>query len=179
MDTSLHTHFIFAASALLVPLAGIITYYDVRYRRIPNVFVLATLLCGLTMNTLSGGAGGLTSSLGGLAFAFGLMFALHIFGAMGAGDVKLFGAIGSVVGLGYVVPTFLVVLLTGGLLAFVSTLRAGTFRATMHRVLQIFVGLLPGWEMPQFSVPADRRHTVPYGVAITLGSLISLFAFRA
>ena len=58
MDTSLHNHFIFAASALLVPLAGIITYYDVRYRRIPNVFVLATLVCGLTLNTLSGGAGG-------------------------------------------------------------------------------------------------------------------------
>ena len=179
MDTSLQNHFIFAAGALLVPLAGIITYYDVRYRRIPNVFVLATLVCGVTLNALTSGTGGLTSSLGGLAFAFGLMFVLHIFGAMGAGDVKLFGAIGSVVGLGYVVPTFLVVLLTGGVLAFVSILRAGTFRTTMHRVLQIFVGLLPGWEMPRFSVPADRSHTIPYGVAITLGSLISLFAFRA
>jgi prepilin peptidase CpaA len=179
MDTSLQNHFIAAAGALLVPLAGIITYYDVRYRRIPNVFVLATLVCGLSLNSLSAGLSGLFESLGGLAFAFGLMFVMHIFGAMGAGDVKLFAAIGSVVSLNYVVPTFIIVLLTGGVLAFISILSAGTFLTTMHRVLQIFVGMLPGWEMPRFAIPPDRRHTIPYGVAITLGSLISLFAFRA
>ena len=179
MDTSIQNQFIFTAGALLVPLAGIITYYDVRYRRIPNVFVLATLVCGLVLNTLSGGTSGLLQSLGGLVFAFGLMLLMHIFGAMGAGDVKLFGAIGSVVGLNLVMPTFFVVLLTGGVLAVVSIFRTGTFLMTMQRVLHIFVGLLPGWEMPRFSVPADRRHTIPYGVAITLGSLISLFAFRA
>ena len=50
---------------------------------------------------------------------------------------------------------------------------------TMHRVLQILVGLLPGWEMPRFSVPSDRKNTIPYGVAITFGSLISLAIFRA
>jgi Flp pilus assembly protein protease CpaA len=33
--------------------------------------------------------------------------------------------------------------------------------------------------MPRFPVPADRKQTLPYGVAITLGSLISLFIFRA
>ena len=85
------------------------------------------------------------------------MFMLHVFGAMGAGDVKLFAAIGSVIGAQLVLPTFVVVVLTGGLLALVSVLRSGVFRTTMHRVLQILVGLLPGWQMPKFSVPADRR----------------------
>ena len=47
------------------------------------------------------------------------------------------------------------------------------------RVAQIFMGLLPGWEMPRFAVPTERRHTIPYGVAITFGSLISLLLFRA
>ena len=49
--------------------------------------------------------------------AFILMFMLHVFGAMGAGDVKLFAAIGSVIGAQLVLPTFVVVVLTGGLLA--------------------------------------------------------------
>ena len=35
---------------LLVPLAALIIYHDVRYRRIPNAFVLATLISGLTLN---------------------------------------------------------------------------------------------------------------------------------
>jgi prepilin peptidase CpaA len=165
--------------ALLVPLAIIITYYDVRYRRIPNAFVLATLASGLIVNTIYSGLTGTLASLGGCAVAFILMFVLHLFGAMGAGDVKLFAAVGSLVGTNLVLPTFLVVILTGGALALLLMLQTGAVRATMHRVLQILVGLLPGWEMPRFSVPSDRKQTIPYGVAITFGSLISLAIFRA
>ena len=165
--------------ALLAPLAVIITYYDVRYRRIPNAFVLATLASGVIVNTVYGGWRGALASLGGCAIAFMLMFVLHVFGAMGAGDVKLFAAVGSLVGAHLVLPTFLVVVLTGGALALLLMLHRGAVRATMHRVLQILVGLLPGWELPRFSVPTDRKHTIPYGVAITFGSLISLAIFRA
>lgn len=165
--------------ALLVPLAALITYYDARYRRIPNAFVLATLVAGLSVNTIFGGWAGTLASLGGLASAFCLMLLLHIFGAMGAGDVKLFASIGAVIGANLVLPTFLVVVLVGGVLAVVTMIRGGVVRETLWRVLQIFFGLLPGWEMPRFSVPEERRHTIPYGVAITFGSLISLAIFRA
>lgn len=164
--------------ALLVPLAALITYYDARYRRIPNAFVLATLVSGLAINTAFGGWAGAWMSAGGCLLAFAMMFVLHVFGAMGAGDVKLFAAIGSVVGVSLVVPTFLTVVLVGGLLAVVTMIRGGVVRETLWRVVQIFVGFLPGWEMPRFAVPAERRHTIPYGVAITFGSLISLAIFR-
>lgn len=169
----------FASASLLVPLAAVIAYYDVRYRRIPNPFVLAALISGLTMNLILNGLPGLFSSLAGCGLAFILMFALHVFGAMGAGDVKLFAAIGAIVGAKLVIPTFLVVVLTGGLLAVVSIVRSGMVATTMHRVLQIFIGMLPGWQMPKFAVPEDRRFTIPYGVAITLGSIISTAIFRA
>ena len=167
-----------AYEIFLIPLAAAVIYYDMRYRRIPNVFVLATLLSGLAMGLSRGGLTGMMNSAGGCLFAFILMFMLHVFGAMGAGDVKLFAAIGSVTGAHLVLPTFVVVILTGGLLGVVSVLRYGAFKSTMHRVLQIFVGLLPGWQMPRFAVPADRSRTLPYGVAITLGSVISMAIFR-
>ena len=162
----------------LIPLAALVIYYDVRYRRIPNSFVLATLIAGLILNFAIGGVRGGISALGGCIFAFILMFMLHVFGAMGAGDVKLFAAIGSVIGAQLVLQTFVVVVLTGGVLAFFNILRTGIFRTTMIRVLQIFVGMLPGWQMPKFSVPADRRLTVPYGVAITIGAIISTAIFK-
>ena len=163
----------------LVPLAVLIIYHDVRYRRIPNAFVLATLISGLTLNFIMGGLQGGLYSAGGCVLAFILMFMLHVFGAMGAGDVKLFAAVGSVLGAQLVLPTFVVVVLTGGVLALVSVLRSGVFTTTMHRVLQILVGLLPGWQMPKFSVPADRRLTIPYGVAITIGAIIATAIFHA
>src|SRR5215216_6273078 len=162
----------------LIPLAVIIIYHDVRYRRIPNPFVLATLVTGITINFAIGGWRGVLTSIGGCALAFVLMFMLHVFGAMGAGDVKLFAAIGSVLGAQLVLPTFVVVVLTGGVLALVSVVRSGVFTPTMHRVVQILVGLLPGWQMPKFSVPADRRLTIPYGVAITIGAIIATAIFH-
>ncbi|HEX8071717.1 MAG TPA: prepilin peptidase [Pyrinomonadaceae bacterium] len=163
---------------MLVPLAVVITYFDGRFRRIPNVLVLATLVSGLVSNTITGGWRGLLASVGGCALAFALMLVLHVFGAMGAGDVKLFAAIGSVLGAALVVPTFLVVVLTGGVLGVYTMVRAGAVRGTLLRVAQIFMGLLPGWELPRFAVPTERRHTIPYGVAITFGSLIALVIFR-
>ena len=165
--------------ALLLPLAVIITYHDVRYRRIPNAYVLAALVGGVAINGIFGGLSGLLASLGGCVLAFGLMFMLHVFGAMGAGDVKLFAAIGAVTGVYLVLPTFLIVVLTGGVLAMINIIRAGVLVSTMHRVLQILVGMLPGWEMPKFAIPTDRSHTIPYGVAITIGSIISTAVFRA
>src|SRR3982751_241998 len=143
--------FIIVSCALLVPLAVIITYYDVRYRRIPNAFVLATLTSGLALNAMGGGLRGVETSVEGCVLAFILMFMLHVFGAMGAGDVKLFAAIGAVTGAPLVLPTFIVVMITGGLLAVVAMIRGGVVMSTMQRVLQIFVGMLPGWEMPRFA----------------------------
>ncbi|HVQ37231.1 MAG TPA: prepilin peptidase [Pyrinomonadaceae bacterium] len=167
------------AAAFLIPLALLISYYDVRYRRIPNAFVLATLAAGILINVIFGGIDGALASLGGCALAFFLMFVLHVFGAMGAGDVKLFAAIGAVVGLHQVLPMFFVVILTGGVLGVISMVRAGEPKLIMMRVIHIVLGILPGHNVPRFSVPEDRRYTIPYGVAITLGSLISLAIFRA
>src|SRR6185312_13337021 len=96
----------------LIPLAVLIIYHDVRYRRIPNPFVIATLITGLTLNFAVGGWYGGLNSIGGCLLAFILMFMLHVFGAMGAGDVKLFAAIGSILGAQLVLPTFVVVVLT-------------------------------------------------------------------
>jgi prepilin peptidase CpaA len=163
---------------LLIPAGVAVTYYDVRYRRIPNLLVLGILICGLTMNTSFGGLRGLLAAVAGLAFAFIPMLLLHVFGAMGAGDVKLVGAVGAVLGISLVPSTLIIIVMIGAVLAIYSMLRSGTVFSTMHGVLRIFVGLLPGWEMPRFSMPPDRRHTIPYGVAIMLGSLIAVAVFQ-
>ena len=162
---------------LLAPLAIFVIYYDVRYRRIPNFLVLATLLAGISINTAFSGWQGVLSSLEGFALAFFPMLLMHIFGALGAGDVKLFGAVGAVLGVALVPLAFVVVVMLGAVLAVYTMLRAGRVLTTLHGVLRIFVGLLPGWDMPRFAMSPDRKHTIPYGVAIMLGSLIAVAVF--
>ena len=163
---------------LLVPVAVVVTYFDVRYRRIPNVVVLATLIAGLALNTTLGSWHGTIVSLQGFALAFVPMLLLHLFGAMGAGDVKLAGAVGAVLGVSLVPSALLIIVMLGAALAIYSMIRSRTVFSTLHGVLRIFVGIIPGWEMPRFALPKDRKHTIPYGVAIMMGSLITIAVLR-
>jgi prepilin peptidase CpaA len=167
-----------AIALLFFPLAIVITYMDIRYRRIPNKLVLAILLVGLITNTVFGGSRGFLLSLGGFALAFAVMFVFHLFGTLGAGDVKLFAAIGAVNGLSLVLPTLLVVALIGGILAIFQMVYSGRARATMFGVVQFFYGLLPGQRVPRFDIPADRSYTLPYAVPICFGSLLSFVLFH-
>jgi len=169
---------IVAIAIVFVPMAIIITYMDIRYRRIPNNLVLLTLLSGLIVNTIFRGSAGLWATLGGLTLAFWLMFFLHAFGTMGAGDVKLFAAIGAMNGLSLVLPTLLVVALTGGVLAILKMIYARRVTSTMLGVVQFFIGLLPGQKVPRFEIPADRSYTLPYALPICFGSLLALFLFH-
>lgn len=68
--------------------------------------VLVALASGLIVNTIVGGWSGVRASLVGCVFAFGLMLVLHLFGAMGAGTIKLFAAIGAIIGAQLVLTTF-------------------------------------------------------------------------
>ena len=49
----------------------------------------------------------MASALAGLAFGFLMMLPGHVFGATGAGDVKLFAAAGTLLGSGRIVTAFL------------------------------------------------------------------------
>jgi prepilin peptidase CpaA len=168
-----------ALSALFVPMAAMITYMDVKYRRIPNKLVLVTLIGGIVLNTFFEGTHGLLASLEGFGVAFAITLFFHTFGTMGAGDVKLFGAIGAVSGISLVLPTLLVVAITGGILATAKMIYSRRARTTMFGVLQFFYGLLPGQKVPRFDIPDDRNHTLPYAVPICLGSFLAFLLFHA
>lgn len=172
------TTYTVSIALVLIPMAIMITYMDIRYRRIPNKLVLVTLIGGIAVNTVARGSAGLLASLGGMALAFGLMFFLHAFGTMGAGDVKLFAAIGSVLGVSLVPLTLLVVAVTGGVFATVKMIHAKRVTSTMFGVLQFFIGLLPGQQIPRFEIPADRSYTLPYALPICCGSIIAFLLFQ-
>lgn len=166
---------LFLLQIVLCGIAAISTcYFDIRYRRIPNSLVLPLLLSGLLLGFLTAGVPGLIASAQGLLLGFGLMLLPHLLGALGAGDVKLFAALSAVLGMPLVLPTFVIVLVTGAVLALASTLYTGTARVTGERVLLILGGMASGLGIPRFPVPTDKRQTLPYGVAISLGSLLSL-----
>jgi prepilin peptidase CpaA len=132
---------------------------DVMTRKIPNIAVLALIgLFGLW--AVASGLAGLGSALGAAAIGFAAGFGLYLFKIMGAGDVKLFGATALFIGLAYLPMFALATALTGGVMAAVSLL-------TRPRRAAVMIALRG---------KGDFGRGIPYGVAISIGGLLTLWA---
>src|SRR5262247_2322475 len=71
---------------------------DFRSRQIPNWITVPSAILGLAFHFWFSGLNGAITSIEGMALGLGIFIAFYFAGGMGAGDVKLFGAVGSLVG---------------------------------------------------------------------------------
>ena len=150
---------------------GTAAVIDIRRRRIPNVVCVATAATGLTFSMYGISPITVTSALAGLAIGFLMMLPGHVFGATGAGDVKLFAAAGTLLGSGRIVTAFVLVILTGGALAVAVAIRRGRLRRTM----ELTAGLVGrGGELKtEIESPAEHNR-FSYGPAIAVGCVIAM-----
>ncbi len=144
---------------------------DLVTRRIPNGVVAVTAAAGLV--AAAGGASDISfgSSLLGLGIGIMLMLPGHLFGATGAGDVKLFGAVGAVVGVERIMWAFGYTAIAGGVLALIWAVQRGRLTLTLRRVL----GALgrPGRARATINSPGAHNR-FPYGPAIAVGSVLAV-----
>ncbi len=155
---------------------------DGRRRRIPNALVLATLLVGLLLNafgpqpfrdneglfSLYPGALGWGASLLGALVALVVFLPFYALRALGAGDVKLFAAVGAFAGPAASVNLALCVLLAGGLLALARMAMARNARLVVRNTLAALGQMLPG-SVDTFDAGTQTAWRMPYAVAIALG----------
>ena len=106
--------------ALLLTLVLGAAAYDLLYRRIPNWLTLGGAVLGVALNTfLYQGWPGLRFSMAGMALAFGIYLVLYALRAMGAGDVKLMAAVGSIVGWENWFGIFVITAIIGGVMSLI------------------------------------------------------------
>jgi prepilin peptidase CpaA len=150
---------------------GTAAIIDIRRRRIPNVVCLATAAAGVTLATVGLSGITVTSALAGLAFGFLMMLPGHVFGATGAGDVKLFAAAGTLLGSGRIFTAFLFVAVAGGILAVAIAFRRGRLKRTMGLTARL-VGRSGKTKSEVESVAEHNRFS--YGPAIAIGCVAAM-----
>jgi prepilin peptidase CpaA len=101
---------------------------DVRTLRIPNALTGPAMLAGFALNAWGYGWSGAQASLAGFALAIALLLAPFAAGGIGAGDVKMMGAVGALVGPRLVLSSLVVGLALGGLFAVVHLARRARLR---------------------------------------------------
>ena len=97
-------------------LVGAAMITDLRSHCIPNWLTLSGATLGFLLQIFSGGSEGFGTAILGLTLGFVPFFVLYMFGALGAGDVKLFAAIGSIAGGVFVINCALYSILFAGII---------------------------------------------------------------
>ena len=142
---------------LLIATTGAI--YDLRSRRIPNWLTFGSLAIIFPLNIFNLGIHGFVSSLLGLFAGLALLFIPYIIGGMGAGDVKLLGALGAITGYKGAIIIFFYTAVCGLLISIIWLL----FNPSRLKFLITTGQILPA---------LDKNQKIPYGIAILLGTIL-------
>lgn len=148
----------YLAPASLLVFVATAALLDLRTRRIPNWLNAAALLVAIAVNVAAAGERGLLASGTGLLTGALIFLPFYVAGGFGAGDVKAMGTVGAFVGPGAALAAAAWILVIGGLCAAV-------------------VVAARRWKDSSSDVgrsASTRREQFPYGVAIALGTALSV-----
>ena len=147
---------------------------DLRTRRIPNVITMSAAGLGLLMAAAGWSGISVGAALGGFAVGMLCMLPGHLLGRTGGGDVKLFAALGAMLGPDRIFIAFLYTAICGGLLAVVYAVLRGRLHATLSRTGRLIVR--PSEAKTEIEAPM-RGNTFPYGPAIAAGAMLVALGF--
>ena len=153
------------------------TYTDLRSSRIPNVVTFAATAIGLIAHFWLAGFQGILFSLEGLGVGLGLFLLFYASGGIGAGDVKLMGAVGAMVGPYSALIVSLLTILLGGVYALGAMCYQWGVAATGRKLACATHGvLISGGERwtQELKLPFHLR----YGLAIVGGTLLFLLGLH-
>jgi prepilin peptidase CpaA len=150
--------------------------------KVYNALTLPMLAVGLVASGWSGGLAGLGSSLLGASIGLVVLAAFFALGGVGAGDVKLYVAVGAWLGPWPMLQVFAASALANGAYAVIlSVFYLGTGEAAFRVAMLGHRMLTPGtWSRPTAQVNVEarredrRRRLVPFAASTCVGFFIML-----
>ena len=141
---------------------------DLRTRRVPNWLTLTITGMGVSLAASHLTATTVAGALAGFAVGLLLMLPGHLVGATGAGDVKLFAAVGTLLGPTRIGVAFMYTAILGGVLAVIVAVNRGRFQDTLQEAATLV--MTGGANVAEIERPtADNRFA--YAPAIAVGTL--------
>ena len=175
---SLATYITWGFATVLALVAG---WIDWRTRLLPNWLTVSGFSIGILANAVLGGWAGAKTSLLGAGIALAILLPVVLLRGLGAGDWKLIGALGAIVGREEIIYILFFAIVVAGLIAV----------AQMIRQKRVFVTLLNMWELmrgfflfglrphPEINLENPAASTLPFGVAVAAATLLCCGAVLA
>ena len=169
---------LFPIGPCVLGLVVIAMAFDLHARRIPNWLVATALITALPIQIIASGlpigpvwwiAGALTGSL--------LLMPGYLLRMVGAGDVKLMAAVGALLGPRAALEAVLVTTAIGGVLAFFALMQKRRLRKGVAGAMSLLITMSSDGVVANAAPESDTARSIgslPYGVAIAVGSVITL-----
>jgi prepilin peptidase CpaA len=166
-----------AGQIALLGLVGVGAAIDVRTRRIPNIVTFGGTIVAFVYHVFLGGVAGLGHSAAGWALGIALFLPMFLLRGMGAGDVKLLGAVGAWLGPMGALWGALYSVLAGGVLALAVGAWHGYLGKAFQNLWVLFgfwrtTGVQPVTGLTLADAPGPR---LAYGVAIFVGTAAAVW----
>ena len=161
---------------ILIIFLGVILFVaatiDLKTQRIPNLLTLPAAMLTLVFYSLTNGLNGFFFSAVGLLVGISLLIIPYLLGGMGAGDAKLMGVVGGVLGAKGVFFAFLFSAVVGGIYALILTLiYRQQFRGFYEKQLDALINFVLIRKYIPDPEDADlKKPRLCYGLAIALGT---------
>ena len=161
---------------LIVCFLFLATASDIRTRRIPNRLTFPAAAVGVILNTYQSGWEGCIMSVAGLALGMAFLLVPYMMGGMGAGDVKMLGALGALGGPKIISYGFIFGAILGGIGGAVALimkrLRIQDLGSLKQALLSLFLLRGRALEGPGTAGPSGAK--LPYSLPLAAGTLLTL-----
>ena len=173
LDTSTY----YGSTIALLTILVFASWTDFQQHRIPNILSLGGILLGTALHTWILGISGFATGLAGAAVGIGILLPFYLRGGMGAGDVKLMGAVGAFLGPHNAMLATGLSLGAGGLLAIIILALRGGLKPLAVRYFNTLKCLLVTGKLSHQSPESGEVAATkfPYAAAIGIGTVVALW----
>lgn len=146
---------------------------DWRSRRLPNWLTVSGFSVGVVTNAILGGWAGAKTSLLGAGIVLAILLPVVLLRGLGAGDWKLMGALGAIVGRDEIVYILFFAIVLAGAIAVAQMIRQKRVFVTLVNLFELVrgffvLGLKPH---PEMNLDNPAATTLPFGVAVAAATV--------
>ena len=150
---------------------------DLKSRKIPNLITFPLMVYGLIYHAVNSGISGLGYSFVGILVGIAIFIIPYIFGGMGAGDAKLMGGAGALIGCKGIIITGFFSIFAGFLYAIILLVFYSKYGISFLKrtgsAIKSFLFTRQWIYIPPES--EEKRPTLCYALPIALGTLIYIY----
>lgn len=150
-------------------------YFDLRYRKIKNSITIPAAISGCVLNVFEHGSWGFVFSLKGWIIPVAALIILYSINVMGAGDIKLFAAIGSIMGASFAAYSIVFSIYFGAVISLLILIKNRSFYEKISKLFSYLWYCFAVKKLVPYSHKGDNDSKFPFSLAVVPAVVVEFF----